>query len=78
MPAEGHGGALAGADAVLPVGDVQYEDATYPTFLQSYDPSWGAYKAITYPVPGGPARYSLELVGVDGRRRSLGPVVVPG
>ena len=43
---------LHGATAVLSLGDLQYEDATYAKFLQSYDRSWGAHKAITRPVVG--------------------------
>ena len=41
-------------DAVLVLGDVQYEDAAYRKFLQSYAPTWGIprLKAITRPVPG--------------------------
>ena len=43
---------LRGATAVLPLGDLQYEDGVHSKFLQSYERSWGAYKATTYPVPG--------------------------
>lgn len=39
-------------DTVLALGDNQYEDATLAAFEQSYDPSWGRFKDITYPVPG--------------------------
>lgn len=39
-------------DAVLALGDNQYEDATLSGFEQSYDPTWGRFKDITYPVPG--------------------------
>jgi hypothetical protein len=38
--------------AVLPLGDLQYENGAYTKFLSSYDPSWGRLKAITRPVPG--------------------------
>jgi acid phosphatase type 7 len=45
--------ALAGGyDAVLGLGDLQYEDGTSAKFVQSYAPSWGRLKAITHPVPG--------------------------
>jgi hypothetical protein len=43
---------LRGATAVLPLGDNQYEDGARSKYLRSYAPSWGAYKAITHPVPG--------------------------
>ena len=38
--------------AVLPLGDVQYEDGAFDKFMQSYDPSWGRFKSITYPAVG--------------------------
>jgi hypothetical protein len=43
---------LTGADAVLPLGDNQYNCGGASTWAQSYDPSWGQQKAITHPVPG--------------------------
>ncbi len=44
--------ANAHPDAVLALGDNQYGGATLAQFEQSYDPSWGRFKDITYPVPG--------------------------
>jgi hypothetical protein len=41
-----------GLSAVIVPGDIQYECAGYQAFLQSYDPSWGRVKGITYPAPG--------------------------
>jgi acid phosphatase type 7 len=41
-----------GYDAVLTLGDNQYEDGTLAKYNASYDPSWGRVKAITKPVPG--------------------------
>jgi hypothetical protein len=38
--------------AVLALGDFQYPDATIEQLSAVYDASWGAFKAITYPVPG--------------------------
>lgn len=38
--------------AVLPLGDIQYEDALLWKFERSYDPSWGRVKRITRPVIG--------------------------
>jgi hypothetical protein len=44
---------LAGAyNAVLPLGDLQYENGTASAFAASYDPSWGRFKAITHPAIG--------------------------
>jgi peptidoglycan/xylan/chitin deacetylase (PgdA/CDA1 family) len=43
---------LVGADLVLPLGDDQYNCGGLGAFNQSYDPSWGRFKSISYPVPG--------------------------
>jgi Glycosyl hydrolase family 99/Calcineurin-like phosphoesterase len=45
---------MSGLDAVLPLGDVQYEDGTLDKFYASYEQSWGrpALKSISKPVPG--------------------------
>ena len=43
---------LAGASAVLPLGDIQYECGGYDAFLASYDPSWGRFRSYTRPVIG--------------------------
>lgn len=39
-------------DAVLALGDIQYEDGAFVKFLSSYERSWGRVKASTRPVPG--------------------------
>jgi acid phosphatase type 7 len=41
-----------GPDAVLALGDLQYEVGARRAFRSSYDKSWGELKPITYPVPG--------------------------
>ncbi|MFL6113099.1 MAG: LamG-like jellyroll fold domain-containing protein, partial [Catenulispora sp.] len=38
--------------AVLTLGDNVYEDGTAAAFSASYNPTWGLYRNITYPVPG--------------------------
>jgi hypothetical protein len=43
---------LDGVDAVLPLGDDQYNCGGASAFAQSYDPTWGTKKSITHPVPG--------------------------
>jgi Ca2+-binding RTX toxin-like protein len=43
---------LDGADAVIAVGDLQYERGTPAEYAGSYDPSWGKYRSITYPAAG--------------------------
>jgi peptidoglycan/xylan/chitin deacetylase (PgdA/CDA1 family) len=45
-------GLLNGVDAVLPLGDNQYDCGGPAAFAQSYDPTWGVKKPITHPVPG--------------------------
>jgi hypothetical protein len=39
-------------DAVLPLGDDQYELGTLSDFQSVYDPSWGRMNSIAHPVPG--------------------------
>ncbi len=52
-------GGISGLKAVLPLGDLQYEDATPLSDWQaSYDQSWGRFKDITYPVIGNHEYYS--------------------
>ncbi len=41
-----------GLAAVLPLGDIQYENGELTNFNAYYDPTWGRVKSITYPVPG--------------------------
>jgi hypothetical protein len=42
----------ANYDAVLTLGDNQYQDGTLEAFQQSYDLTWGRFKDITLPVAG--------------------------
>jgi calcineurin-like phosphoesterase family protein len=39
-------------DAVLALGDNQYEEGAHDDYLASYDASWGRFLPITYPAPG--------------------------
>jgi hypothetical protein len=39
-------------NAVLPLGDEQYNVGALEEFDRSYDLTWGSYGAIAYPVPG--------------------------
>jgi hypothetical protein len=43
---------LTGASAVLALGSNQYCCGSLASYQASYEPSWGAAKAITHPVPG--------------------------
>ena len=40
------------AAAVLLLGDLQYESGELQDFQTSYEPTWGEFKATSYPVPG--------------------------
>ncbi|MCA1830439.1 MAG: metallophosphoesterase, partial [Actinobacteria bacterium] len=39
-------------DAILPLGDEQYELGALHDFRLGYGPTWGMFKAISHPVPG--------------------------
>jgi acid phosphatase type 7 len=39
-------------NAVLPLGDEQYNNGTASQFAASYNPSWGRFKAISHPAIG--------------------------
>jgi hypothetical protein len=50
---------------VLTLGDEQYECGYLSAYQQSYDPTWGAFKSITRPIPGN-HDYGADLTGVGG------------
>jgi hypothetical protein len=54
---------LTGADAVLPLGDLQYERGTLQRFTDGYDPSWGRASSRTYPVVGNHEYYVANAQG---------------
>lgn len=39
-------------DAVLLLGDIQYESGSLSDFRTRFDPAFGAYRSLLYPVPG--------------------------
>lgn len=39
-------------DAVLALGDLQYDDGALERFERVYEPTWGRFKGKTYPAPG--------------------------
>ena len=59
-------------EAVLALGDIQYECGGYNAFLQSYDPTWGRVKSITYPVPGNHEYHSEGGMDCDPTGNALG------
>ena len=50
-------------DAVLALGDNQYPSGSLADFEASYADTWGAYRAITFPVPG---NHEYETPGARG------------
>jgi hypothetical protein len=61
-------------DAVLALGDNQYEQATLADHLASYDPSWGRIKALTHPVPG---NHEYNTAGAAGYFAYFGALAGP-
>jgi calcineurin-like phosphoesterase family protein len=49
--------------AVLTLGDNQYSDGSLRDYRASYDPTWGRFKARTYPTPG---NHDYDTLGADG------------
>jgi len=45
-------GSLGNLQALLPIGDEQYDCGELANFNTAYDSSWGRFKSITHPVPG--------------------------
>lgn len=54
---------LVDADAVIPLGDLQYPDGTLETFQQAYDATWGKFAEESYPTPG---NHEYHLPGAEG------------
>lgn len=50
-------------DAVLLLGDLQYESGRLADYNNNFDPTWGKLKAITYPAPG---NHEYETTGAAG------------
>jgi hypothetical protein len=60
--------------AVLPLGDLQYEDGALTKFMASYHPTWGRFREVTRPVLGnheygvrGASAYFSYFGGAAGR-----------
>ena len=56
-------------DAVIPLGDEQYESGRLQDFRRAYDRTWGAFKAISHPVPG---NHEYRQPGASGYFRYFG------
>jgi hypothetical protein len=54
---------LAEADAVIPLGDLQYPDGALDTYELGYDPTWGKFADESYPAPG---NHDYLVAGAEG------------
>jgi hypothetical protein len=54
---------LADADAVIPLGDLQYPDGALESYEQGYDPTWGKFAEESYPAPG---NHDYHVAGAAG------------
>ena len=52
--------------AVITMGDNQYQDGTLAGFRQSFDPTWGKFKAITFPAIGNHEYHTAGAAGYFG------------
>jgi hypothetical protein len=52
-----------GYEAVLALGDIQYEVGAVDAFEASYDASWGRVKSVTRPVPGNHEYHTAGAAG---------------
>ena len=50
-------------DAMIALGDLQYESGSLSAFRNEYDPTWGAFKDLTYPIPG---NHEYRTAGASG------------
>ena len=53
-------------DAVLALGDLQYDDGAPAKYAASYAPTWGRFASITYPTPGNHDYGTGDLAGYRG------------
>jgi calcineurin-like phosphoesterase family protein len=63
--------------AVLPLGDLQYENGVLADFLLSYDLSWGRVKQITRPVPGNHEYHTPGAAGYFNYFNGIGSATGP-
>ena len=61
-------------DALLPLGDDQYDEGRFGTFLNAYDVTWGLLRAISHPVPG---NHEYESKGAAGYYQYYGVAAGP-
>ena len=49
--------------AVLVLGDAQYPRGSLEDFQRNYEPTWGRFKELTWPVPGNHEYYGSDAAG---------------
>ena len=59
---------------VLALGDLVYESGSTAEFTGGYEPTWGAFKAKTFPVPG---NHEYNTAGAAGYKAWWGPIATP-
>jgi hypothetical protein len=59
-------------DAVLPLGDAQYDKGTLAAFQASYAPTWGRVDAVAHPVPGNHEYRTKKAAGYFGYFQAAG------
>jgi hypothetical protein len=62
-------------DAVLALGDNQYENGAHDKYLASFDPTWGRIKSLIRPVAG---NHNHRVVDAQGYRDYFGSAAVNG
>lgn len=61
-------------DRVLVLGDLVYDAGTYAAFESGYAPTWGRFKARTFPTPG---NHEYNDPGAAGYRKWWGNIATP-
>jgi hypothetical protein len=69
---------LAKADAVIPLGDLQYPDGALESYDQGYDSSWGRFADESYPAPGNHDYHVADAKGYFDYWTSKGRPTGPG
>jgi len=54
---------LVDADAVIPLGDLQYPDGALDSYEEGYDLTWGKFADESYPAPG---NHDYHVAGAEG------------
>jgi len=57
---------LVDADAVIPLGDLQYPDGALASFEEGYDPTWGKFADQSFPAAG---NHDYHVPGAEGYYR---------